>query len=164
MANEIVKEQMVAVLEGVQQQFRTIARIQQSRAALTASATARKRVTVTVNASGTIIETKFGSGIEDLSYSEIARAITEAAQQAHAEVGRKTEELMAPLQQQRARLPKLSDLVEGMPDLSPPELPPVSLAPPGSPERAAADSAMTFSAVDTPLVEADGRGVTDSSW
>jgi hypothetical protein len=173
MTNEHAKAEMAAVLDGVQKQLRSIARLQQERTLLTASATVRRRVTVTVNANGTVIETKFGAGIEDLSYSEIARAVTEASQQAAAEVARKTEEMMSPLQEQRARLPKLSDLIEGMPDFGAeiPEPPPVSTAAPGSAERqqlpTADDSSapMIFSNVETLSQDrADGRGVTDSSW
>ncbi|MEV0293212.1 YbaB/EbfC family nucleoid-associated protein [Nocardia sp. NPDC050710] len=174
MANEHARAEMASVLDGVQQQLRAIARVQQERTLLTASATVRRRVTVTVNADGTVIETKFGPDIEDLGYAEIARAVTEAAQQAAAEVARKGQELMSPLHERRARLPKLSDLIEGMPDLTAamPTPPPVSTAAPGSAERqeltaAAADGSgpMAFSDVETLSPEhADGRGVTDSSW
>lgn len=90
MANERAKAELAGLIEEVGQQFREIARIQEERAQLTASATVRrKRVTVTVNADGVVIETKFGPNIEDLSYSEIAAAVTEAAQKANAEVLRK---------------------------------------------------------------------------
>ncbi|WP_433195542.1 YbaB/EbfC family nucleoid-associated protein [Nocardia sp. CA-107356] len=171
MTNEFAKAEMAAVLDEVQQQFRAIAQVQRQRAELTASATVRKRITVTVNADGTIIETKFAAGVEELSYSEIAKAVTEAAQKATAEVMRKAQELMMPLHDRRARLPKLSDLIEGMPDLSAemPKAPRVSLAPPNAEERrtvADDDSApMEFSNVEvvSRQVGAD-RGVTDSSW
>lgn len=171
MTNEFAKAEMAAVLDEVQQQFRAIAQVQQQRAELTASATVRKRITVTVNADGTIIETKFGSGIEELSYGEIAKAVTEAAQKATAEVTRKAQELMTPLHDRRARLPKLSDLIEGMPDLSAemPKAPKVSLAPPNSEERRSVsddDAApMEFSNVEVVSRQsATDRGVTDSSW
>ncbi|MEV4124604.1 YbaB/EbfC family nucleoid-associated protein [Nocardia sp. NPDC049707] len=171
MTNEFAKAEMAAVLDEVQQQFQAIAQVQQQRAELTASATVRKRITVTVNADGTIIETKFGSGIEELSYGEIAKAVTEAAQQAAAEVARKAQELMLPLHDRRARLPKLSDLIEGMPDLSAemPKAPRISLAPPNSEERQSVSvndgAAMEFSDVEVvPHRSATDRGVTDSSW
>ncbi|WP_330252258.1 YbaB/EbfC family nucleoid-associated protein [Nocardia sp. NBC_00565] len=171
MANEFAKAEMAAVLDEVQQQFRAIAQVQQQRAELIASATVRKRVTVTVNADGTIVETKFASDIDELSYGEIAKAVTEAAQKATAEVTRKAQELMMPLHDRRARLPKLSDLVEGMPDLSTemPMAPKVSLAPPNADERRAAaaqDSApMEFSDVEVVSRQSGAdRGVTDSSW
>jgi hypothetical protein len=174
MTNEFAKAELAEVLDEVQQQMRGIARVQQQRAQLTASATVRRRVTVTVNADGTIIETKFGPGIEELGFSEIAKAVTAAAQQACAEVARKGQELMMPLHDRRARLPKMSDLIDGMPDFTA-EIPPrptVSLAPPEAEERriavgAAEDSspAMEFSNVEEVGHERTrDRGVTDSGW
>lgn len=168
MTNEYAKAELASVLEEVQQQFRSIAQIQQARVELTASATVRKRVTVTVNADGTIIETKFGPGIEELSFSDIAKAVTEAAQQASTELSRKTKELMAPLEERRARLPKISDLVEGMPDFSAqrPVAPPVPLAPPDAREQRAEDDLappMEFDNVEV-LVPERNPGVTNSDW
>ncbi|WP_067695729.1 YbaB/EbfC family nucleoid-associated protein [Nocardia jejuensis] len=165
MSNERARADLNDILEGFADQMRTITELQRERAALTATATVRqKRVTVTVNAEGTVIETKFGSGIEDLDYAEIAKAVTEAAQQASAEVAARGREVLAPVSQNRDRLPKLSDLVPGMPDLSrelrAPEPPVVSTAPPKSPERLAAQ----------PKPESDGSAAprrsaaTDSGW
>ncbi|CCF61645.1 YbaB/EbfC family nucleoid-associated protein [Nocardia cyriacigeorgica] len=169
MANERAKTELAGLIEEVGQQFREIARIQEERAQLTASATVRrKRVTVTVNADGVVIDTKFGPNIEDLSYSEIAAAVTEAAQKANAEVLRKGQQLMNPLDDRRARLPKLSDLIEGMPDLTG-DLP--------KPRRASTDApaarsqstvedgsaAPEFADAEVPKPDSDG-GVTDSGW
>ncbi|MFE3188747.1 YbaB/EbfC family nucleoid-associated protein [Nocardia sp. NPDC059240] len=164
MSNEQAKDDLAAILDGFADQMRTITRLQRERAALTASATVRgRRVTVTVNADGTVIETRFGSGIEDLDYPEIAKAMTEAAQQASAEVARLGRELMAPVSQNRNRLPKLADLVPGMPDLSKeltiPEPPVVSTAPPKSPERLGGFQE------SIPDAEQPRRGgATDSGW
>ncbi|MEV6095115.1 YbaB/EbfC family nucleoid-associated protein [Nocardia sp. NPDC051981] len=164
MSNEQAKDDLATILDGFAEQMRTITRLQRERAALTASATARgKRVTVTVNADGTVIETRFGSGIEDLDYSEIAKAVTEAAQQAAAEVARMGRDLMAPVSQNRNRLPKLADLVPGMPDLSKelaiPEPPVVSTAPPKSPERLGGYREST-----TDTEQPRRGGATDSGW
>lgn len=167
MPNEHTRAELHAVIEQVGQQFRTIARIQRDRADLTASATVRKRVTVTVNADGMVIETKFAGNIDDLEYSEIAKAVTEAAQLAGAEVARKGQALMEPLNDQRARMPKLSDLIDGMPDFAanPPEPVPASTAPPSAPGRTVPDSAMEFDDVEVVRPEsARDRGVTDSGW
>ncbi|WP_330233023.1 YbaB/EbfC family nucleoid-associated protein [Nocardia sp. NBC_00508] len=175
MTNELAKAEMAALLEEVQEQMRTAARVQQERARLVGSASVRgKRVTVFVNADGTVIETKFGPGIEDLSYAEIAKAITEAAQAAAVDVARRGQQLMAPLHDSRARLPKLSDLIEGMPDFTRqvPQPPKVSTAPPGAAERQVraagpedGSTAMEFSNVETyDHAGATDRGVTDSSW
>ncbi|MFC3964552.1 YbaB/EbfC family nucleoid-associated protein [Nocardia jiangsuensis] len=165
MPNERTRAELNAVIEQVGQQFRTIAQIQRDRADLTASATARKRVTVTVNADGVVIETKFAGNIADLEYSEIAKAVTEAAQQAAAEVGRKGQALMEPLNDQRARMPKLTDLIEGMPDFAahPPAPVPASTAPPHA--RESGGAAMEFDDVEVVRPEgARDRGVTDSGW
>ncbi|WP_245721951.1 YbaB/EbfC family nucleoid-associated protein [Nocardia crassostreae] len=89
MTNERAKADLNDILDGFAQQMRTITQLQKDRAVLTATATVRKRVTVTVNAEGTVIETRFASDIEDLDYEEIAKAVTEAAQQAAAEVVRR---------------------------------------------------------------------------
>ncbi|MBO0854441.1 MAG: YbaB/EbfC family DNA-binding protein, partial [Nocardia sp.] len=120
---------------------------------------------VSVNADGVVVETKFGAGIEDLSYSEIARAVTDAAQQASKNLANKSAELMAPLRERRAKLPKLSDLIEDMPDLSIAGVVEPSLAPPNSPDRESASGPdeLRFPDAET-LSEQPGRRVTDSSW
>ncbi|MVU78985.1 YbaB/EbfC family DNA-binding protein [Nocardia sp. ET3-3] len=155
---------MAEILDGFRDQMRTITALQRERAALTASATVRgKRVTVTVNADGTVIETRFGSGIEELEYSEIAKAVTEAAQQASAEVARRSRDIMAPVSQNRNRLPKLTDIIPGMPDLSKelaiPEPPVVSTAPPKSPERLGG-----FQDPGPDAEQPRRGGATDSGW
>ncbi|MEC3913327.1 YbaB/EbfC family nucleoid-associated protein [Nocardia sp. CDC160] len=166
MTNEQRKSDLAEILDGFAEQMRTITRLQQERAALTASATVRgKRVTVTVNADGTVIETKFGSGIEDLDYPEIAKAVTEAAQQAAAEAARRSREIMAPVSQNRERLPKLADLIPGMPDLSKeltiPEPPVVSTAPPKSRERLGGYQATE---PNSDAAQPRRSGATDSGW
>ncbi|MFF2087779.1 YbaB/EbfC family nucleoid-associated protein [Nocardia sp. NPDC058176] len=166
MSNERAKAEMADILEGVQEQMRTIARLQQERAEMMASATVRRQVTVTVNADNVVIETKFGPDIEDLTLAEIAKAVTEAAQQAAAEMARKTSQLLEPLNDQRARMPKLSDLVPGIPDISAPE--PV-MAPTTAPnsrvhqQDSADDLPMEFSGT-VDMKPDRGGSVTDSSW
>lgn len=164
---------MDSILEAFQEQMRIIAEAQQKRTKLTGTATSRdKTVTVTVNANGVVIETKFAAGIEDLSYAQIAKTVTKVAQDAAADVARKNQELAAPITDRRARLPKLSDLVDGMPDFAGeiPVEPPVSLAPPGSPDRADDDddaTALRFTDVeefDHGEREAAPGRVTDPSW
>ncbi|WP_235746517.1 YbaB/EbfC family nucleoid-associated protein [Nocardia coffeae] len=138
MAYKFDKAELESMVEDAQEQLRTVARIQQQRVQLIGTATvSNKRVTVSVNADGVVVETKFGPGIENLGFSAIAKAVTEAAQLAAKDLAEKNRELMSPLQSQRARLPKLTDLIEGMPDLrgqlpTPPE---PSLEPPNSAER-----------------------------
>lgn len=158
MANEHAKAQMADILETVQEQMRVIAQVQQDRAKIVASATVRKRVTVTVNADYKVIETKFTPDIDDLTYTEIAKAVTEAAQQAAIEVTRKTQVLMAPVQQERARLPKLTELVEDMDEFAIPQPVEASLAPPNSPEREPDPTA------DAEVDASRPRTATDSGW
>ncbi|MFE3984346.1 YbaB/EbfC family nucleoid-associated protein [Nocardia tengchongensis] len=162
MVNERAKADFTDILDDFRDQMRTITQLQQQRAAVTASASVRgKRVTVTVNADGTVIETKFASNIDDLDYPEIAKAVTEAAQQASAEVAQRSREIMAPVSQNRNRLPRLTELVPGMPDLTEalriPEPPVVSTAPPKAPERRAVEP-------DSDDSRRNRGGATDSGW
>ncbi|MCX4093069.1 YbaB/EbfC family nucleoid-associated protein [Nocardia sp. alder85J] len=110
----------------------------QQRDALTASASVeRGRITVEVNASGSVVRTIFTEDVDDLSYGQIARATVQAAQQAAAEVRRKAEELLAPLHAARARLPKIGDFIEGVPTLEDriAAPPPAPLTPPSEREQ-----------------------------
>ncbi|MBF6130647.1 YbaB/EbfC family nucleoid-associated protein [Nocardia brasiliensis] len=118
MHNERTKGNVADLLDTVNQHIRSIAEVQQKRVELTATATAGKgRVRITVNADGVVIDTEFSDDIDDLDYDEIADAVTEATQDAAAEVARKAEELIAPIRDTRSRLPSLSSLVEGLPDI-----------------------------------------------
>ncbi|MFF0452309.1 YbaB/EbfC family nucleoid-associated protein [Nocardia africana] len=116
--NERLHADMMTVLEGLDEQLRGIAEIQLRRSRLTATASAcEQRIQVTVNADGLLIDTKFADDIADLTYDEIAAGMTAAVQQAAAEVLRLGAELMRPLRERKAQLPKLSEFVEGAPDL-----------------------------------------------
>ncbi|MFF0607249.1 YbaB/EbfC family nucleoid-associated protein [Nocardia tengchongensis] len=125
MSNEHAKAEMVELLDEMHRQLREVARIQRERGLITGRATARKRVTVTTDANGVVREVRFGSGIADLSYSEIADAVVRASGDAAADAARQVRELMTPLQRQRSRMPALSDLVPGAPDIRS-VLPPLS--------------------------------------
>ncbi len=115
------------------EQMREVARVQRERAALTARATAGGgKVAVTVNADCVLVAVEFSAGIDRLGYDEIASATLEAGQQAAEEIRRRSLELLAPLQEWRNRLPKVQDVVDGIPDVRNqiPTPPPVSLDPP----------------------------------
>ncbi|CAM4525348.1 hypothetical protein NONI108955_43165 [Nocardia ninae] len=87
--------------------------IRSASAALTASATVEHgRITVVVNASGSIMETVYAEGIDELSYGQIARATVQAAQKAAAEVERKKKELLGSLSGMRMGLPSMMELPE----------------------------------------------------
>ncbi|MEU7631075.1 YbaB/EbfC family nucleoid-associated protein [Nocardia sp. NPDC049220] len=148
--------------------MKSIENMQRQWVLLTATGSAaNKRVTVSINAEGTVIETRFSDDIDDLSYAEIAKAVTEAAQNAATEMQRKTAGLTASLQEQSSRIPKLSELAPGALDVLDlvPTAPQVSLAPPDAPERLAAESeAMVFADTEQPDRDVSQSGVTDSSW
>ncbi|WP_330183390.1 YbaB/EbfC family nucleoid-associated protein [Nocardia sp. NBC_01503] len=150
MANEFIKGELASMIDEFQAQMTALADVHQKRAQLTAAGTAlQKRVTVTLNADFVVIETRFVD-TEDLTHDELAKAVTEAAQEAAAELSRKSAELMNPLQERRDRMPKMSDLIEDLPNFDDrvPELIPASLAPPNSPERQLHDPGMVFTDVE----------------
>ncbi len=133
MVNERLAADVATMLEGLQDQMRGIADLQQRRSELTATASiGDDRVQVTVNADGMVVETKFGSEVSDLSYEELAEYVTAAAQAAMQGAQNRSRELMRPLIERRSRLPKLSEIVEGAPDLEDilPPAPPPSTEPP----------------------------------
>lgn len=119
MVNERLQEDMATMLSGLSLQMRSIAEVQKKRSLLTATVLAEeKRIEVTVNADGLLIDTKFADDILDLTPDEIAAAITKAVQDAAARVQQKARELMEPLLAHRDSLPKLSEMIEGAPDLA----------------------------------------------
>lgn len=133
MSNERVSADMAAMLDGLQDQLQGIAELQRQRSLLSATASVGdKRVQVTVNADGMVVETRFSADIADLSYDDIAEYVTAAAQAATEGVMRRSRELMRPLVERRGRLPKLSEIVEGAPDLEDflPVAPPAPTEPP----------------------------------
>lgn len=162
MTNERAKADMAELLDELQEQLSMTARMQRQRAEIVGWATARgKRVSATTNADGHLINVSFGANIGDLTYAEIARALTEAAQQAAADASRRGQEVLAPLRDRQSRRLTWSDLIPEMPGLRAelPEPPPVSTAPPNAPER------------QTPTADPDSetynptnRSVFDSSW
>ncbi|WP_328396569.1 YbaB/EbfC family nucleoid-associated protein [Nocardia sp. NBC_00416] len=165
---EISVAQLSDLFESVQAGMKSIEDMQREWALLTAAGTAaRGLVTVSINAEGAVIETRFADDIDELSYSEIAEAVTAAARAAMTEMRRKTAELMAPLHEHDARIGSLSELAPGVPDIVDliPAPPQVSTAPPGSPERLSKEAdAVEFS--DTEQVDRDPRTsrVTESGW
>ncbi|RDI63375.1 YbaB/EbfC family nucleoid-associated protein [Nocardia pseudobrasiliensis] len=151
MSNERLKADAAMMMEALSEQMSGIAEIQRNRARLTATVTAcDKRISVTVNADGILIDTKFADDIKDLSYEEIAAAMTHSVQAAAQKVQAMTIELMEPLRERKARLPRLSEMLEGAPDLGDmmPMTPRVSTAPPNSPERHYEEAAPVYEDVE----------------
>lgn len=157
------------LMEDIQSTLQSIARLQRDRTELIGKGSARRgRVTAMVNANNILVDLKFTKDIDDLTHAELSRAIVEATQAAVEDVTQKTKELMQPLQEQRARLPKIQDLVPGMPDLraSMPMAPTPSLSKPAADSIATGeDSPMVYNNVEV-VEEHKSReaGVTDSGW
>lgn len=171
MLDDMARAQLADLMDSVQSGVRAIVRAQQEQARLTATGhSAGRRVQVTVNAHGVVIETRFGADIAELSHPEIAAAVTAAAQDAAAQVRSRSEELMAALRPQHARMPKLSEFLPGMPDVQDmlPVPPEVSTAPPGARERTAEqEPAPEFHDVqrwEHGKASRTGADVHDSSW
>lgn len=170
--NDFNRGDVEGLLDQVQSQLQMIGQLQQKRANLIGRGSVRSgRVSVAVNADGVVIDVKFGRNVEDLEYSELARAVTDASRRAVEDVTQQAKQLMAPLEKDRARLPKLSDLLPGMPDLSS-AMPSQERAPmtkPDDPSRVLNDESdsppMKFDNVEVVDGNAAGkRGVTDSGW
>lgn len=178
--------EMEAMLSGLQEQARRIAEIERQRAELmVTAATPDMRVTVTVDAQGHLADLKFSSDISALSYDDIAAAIMSTTRRAVEEVGERSAELFEPLNEHRARMPKLSELFEGFPDvehLSDPSVEPVAAENPSVPQQqfvTAATASLVSAGLDEdgPVMEYDdvvephpassdtgNSAVTDRGW
>lgn len=164
MAHEAEKSRLSELFDFVQGGLASITRAQQERARLTATAhAASRRVTVTVNADGVLIDIAFSDEIDDLALPEIAQAIITATQDAAAQVQRKGQKILEAAQQDQARIPMLAEFMPDMPDIQSmmPTPPEVSTAPPGSPERPTKtvepDGTMKFTDVEELDEQARGR-------
>lgn len=170
MANEPTRTRVEELVESVQQSIESIRQAQRQRARLTATAQAAgRRVTVTVNADGVVISTRFADDIKDLEIEEIAAAVTTAAQDAAARVRQRTREMISTLRQEQARLPKLSEFVPGLPDVG--ELLPTAPEPPTDVAASGRDAepdedAMVFTDVTSwdHTTPRQGPGVIESAW
>ncbi|WP_327119148.1 YbaB/EbfC family nucleoid-associated protein [Nocardia sp. NBC_01730] len=103
-------------LTQIQEQIRIIEETQRQRVLLTATALSRdKRVRVTVNTNGMVIETRFASDISQVfTADELAKTVTEVVQAAAAAVDCKNQELIASLAAKQALLPRMPEPAEGI--------------------------------------------------
>jgi DNA-binding protein YbaB len=130
------------LMDAVHKGMASIAAAQEERARLTATASeAGRRVTVTVNADGIVIETRFAGDIDELSYDEIAAAVTKATQRAAADVRARSADVMSGAQQGFGDIPAFDELAADFPDFTKlvPPAPEVSLAPPPAASSPVAD-------------------------
>jgi DNA-binding protein YbaB len=117
-SNEHVKAQFDDILDGFRRSMDQISAIKNKQAELIATGqAANKRVTVTVDAQGRIVATRFAEDIGDLDYDEISAAVTAAGQAAQDALAEKSAEILRPLREQQARLPRITDLVAGLADI-----------------------------------------------
>ncbi|MBF6351435.1 MULTISPECIES: YbaB/EbfC family nucleoid-associated protein [Nocardia] len=115
MSNEHLKGQFHDILDGFRRSMDEIAVIKAKQAQLFVTGYAEdKRVMIRVDAQGEIVETLFADDISDLTYDEIAEAVTAAARAARVELTARSEEILQPLREQQAKLPSLTDLVAGL--------------------------------------------------
>lgn len=139
MSNDAARHQMAELSALVQEQLADIAAMQKKQAQLKASASAADGlVEVTVNAHGHVVETVIDeSYLDEFEFEELADHVTEAAQAAAREAGRRVSAMLVPINERRKAFPSLSEIVEGAPDLRdlvPPGLDPYSAV---EPRRAA---------------------------
>ncbi|MFD4355404.1 YbaB/EbfC family nucleoid-associated protein [Nocardia sp. NPDC058518] len=142
MSNEYA-DRAESMLEDLHRHAATIAAAAAERAALTATAsTAQDRVTVTVNADGVVIRTQLAPTAASMSLTELAESFTAATQDAAGQVQRESARLLATVTANGAPIPKLSDIVADMPELSEllPDLAPASFAAPTPPRRDPTDA------------------------
>jgi DNA-binding protein YbaB len=124
---ESARDRLGDVLAGVRDQLADIAAVQKKQAELKVDGQAAEgSVEVTVNARGQVVNAVIDkSYLDDHDFEDLGGHITEAAQAAAGEAGRRVAEMLAPINERHKNLPSFSDIVEGLPELSdvlPPEL------------------------------------------
>lgn len=117
MSNDSIRNEFSEVLALVQEQMRDLSNIQQQRSTMTASATAADgMVEVTVNAQRTVVETVVDeSYLEDHDFAELGGHITSAAQAAVRQLDKRSEALLAPMNERRKAVSEISGNVIGLP-------------------------------------------------
>lgn len=116
-SNDSIRNEFSEVLALVQEQMRDLSNIQQQRSTMTASATAADgMVEVTVNAQRTVVETVVDeSYLEDHDFAELGGHITSAAQAAVRQLDKRSEALLAPMNERRKAVSEISGNVIGLP-------------------------------------------------
>lgn len=115
--NDRLRAEAAQFVDDVHQLITGFVEAKRRHQAVTAAASAeRGRILVTVDVSGAVTEVDFGAGIEQIGYQQIARGVRYAAQQAAAAVKDKADEVLSAQRAALLRLPKLSDLVDWLPE------------------------------------------------
>ncbi|MRH89362.1 hypothetical protein GFY24_18230 [Nocardia sp. SYP-A9097] len=114
----MMDDEFSAAVDNFHAKIAEVARLQAECAQLMATGTAeRRRVRVTVNADGIAIDIKFAADIGDLSYDEIAAAVSAASRAAVLEVAERRKQLMAPAGIGTTAAPKLNDILAAVDSL-----------------------------------------------
>ncbi|MGH3582076.1 MAG: YbaB/EbfC family nucleoid-associated protein [Mycobacterium sp.] len=118
MSNDAARHELADVLALAQEQMDDLVAIQRKRAALTGSATvADGTVEVHVNAQGLITRTVIDeSYLTEFDFADLGDHITQAAQAAAQDVGRRSAAMLEPMRERRKKFPSLSSIVDGAPD------------------------------------------------
>jgi DNA-binding protein YbaB len=120
LSNDAAGDRVGDVLAGLRDELADIAAMQKKQAELKAGGQAADgSVEVTVNARGQVVKTVIDkSYFDDHDFEDLGGYITEAAQAAAGEAGRRVAEMLAPITERHKKLPSFSDIVEGLPDPS----------------------------------------------
>jgi DNA-binding protein YbaB len=116
-SNDSIRNDFGQVLALVQEQMRDLSNIQQQRSTMMAMATAADgMVEVTVNAQRTVVKTVVDeSYLEDHEFAELGGHITSAAQAAVRQLDKRSEALLAPMNERRKAVSEISGNVIGLP-------------------------------------------------
>lgn len=107
-----MNDEFTSAIAEFQAKMAAVAQLQNECAQLVATGWAeRRRVRVTVNADGIAVDIKFSGGVSELTYDEIAAAVTEASQQAVREIAERTKELVAPIMVDQVAAPSVEDVL-----------------------------------------------------
>ncbi|WP_197376633.1 YbaB/EbfC family nucleoid-associated protein [Mycolicibacterium baixiangningiae] len=117
MSNDSIRNDFGQVLALVQEQMRDLSNIQQQRSTMMAKATAADgMVEVTVNAQRTVVKTVVDeSYLEDHEFTDLGGHITSAAQAAVRQLDKRSEALLAPMNERRKAVSEISGNVIGLP-------------------------------------------------
>jgi DNA-binding protein YbaB len=143
LSSDAARDRVSDVLAGLRDGLADIAAMQKKQAELQADGQAADgSVEVTVNARGQVVKTVIDkSYFDDHDLEDLGGHITEAAQAAAGEAGRRVAEMLAPITERHKKLPSFSEIVEGLPDPSDVMPPGLDLFGPGS--RAQQDSSVS---------------------
>jgi DNA-binding protein YbaB len=116
-SNESIRNEFGQVLALVQEQMRDLSNIQQQRSTMVAKATAADgTVEVTVNAQRTVVKTVVDeSYLEDHEIVDLGEHVTSAAQAAVRQLDKRSEALLAPMNERRKAVSDISGNVIGLP-------------------------------------------------